>query len=206
MWKIGVQSKLFTRAARSNLVPRCSDAQDGNLAFQLSHRQSGRISSVLLRQQQTTSFASSTQAHPAEARPDVANVRKQLWEFYLSTGRGANALFEAIDLDEKGTIDPNALKVFMEQVLPEEPQEIMPYAWNRLEQRAAAGQDYDQRGFKKWLVAATKMSADTKNSRVLEYFAKHPFTGERMEAEEDEDNYTWNEETMSQSLRRMQVR
>ena len=79
----------------------------------------------------------------------------------------------------------------------------MPYAWNRLEQRAAAHQAYDMRAFKKWLVAATKMSADMKNSRLLEYFNLHPATGYQSEEEVD-PVYTWNEETMSQSLRRMQ--
>ena len=61
------------------------------------------------------------------------------------------------------------------------------------------------KGFKKWLIAATKMSADSKNSRMLEYWALHPQQGELYisDAEENE-NYTWNEETMSQSLRRMQ--
>jgi alanine transaminase len=141
--------------------------------------------------------------------PAVAKVRKQLWEFYLATGRGANALFEAIDLDENGTIHPNELKLFMEQVLPEEPIELMPYAWNRLEERAKASLEYDQRAFKKWLVAATKMSADTKNSRVLEYFQQYPFRGPTLSHDVNEPevtytNYTWNEETMSQSLRRMQ--
>jgi hypothetical protein len=81
----------------------------------------------------------------------LINVRKQLWEFYLSTGRGANALFEAIDIDENGSVEPRALKEFMIDVLvdadgdPIDPQELMPYAWNRLEQREAAGQSYDMK-------------------------------------------------------------
>jgi alanine transaminase len=83
----------------------------------------------------------------------------------------------------------------------------MPYAWNRLEQRAAAGQSYDIRAFKKWLVAATKMSADMKNSRMVEYFTQHPNVGVdpyMSDVEEDNKDFSWNEETMSQSLRRMQ--
>ena len=81
----------------------------------------------------------------------MINVRKQLWEFYLSTGRGANALFEAIDIDENGAVAPSELKEFMIDVLvdvdgePIDPQELMPYAWNRLEQREAAGQSYDMK-------------------------------------------------------------
>jgi aspartate/methionine/tyrosine aminotransferase len=144
----------------------------------------------------------------SNAKKDAINIRKQLWEFYLSTGRGANALFEAIDLDEKGTVDPNNLKKFMEEVLPKdvEPKEIMPYAWNRLEQRAAAGQEYDTRAFKKWLVAATKMSADMKGSRLFGLYSHDPqgLGADESEQEEQERTYTWNEETMSQSLRRMQ--
>lgn len=139
----------------------------------------------------------------------LVNVRKQLWEFYLSTGRGANALFEAIDIDENGAVDPQELKVFMMDVLvdadgePIDPKELMPYAWNRLEQREAAGQPYDSRAFKKWLVAATKMSADMKNSRMLEYLAQNPNTGDQWFSDvEEEDIFTWNEETMSQVRRR----
>jgi aspartate/methionine/tyrosine aminotransferase len=144
----------------------------------------------------------------SNAKKDAMNIRKQLWEFYLSTGRGANALFEAIDLDEKGTVDPNNLKKFMEEVLPQdvEPKEIMPYAWNRLEQRAAAGQEYDTRAFKKWLVAATKMSADMKGSRLFGLYSHDPqgLGADESEQEDQQRTYTWNEETMSQSLRRMQ--
>ena len=144
--------------------------------------------------------------------PAIIKVRKQLWEFYFSTGRGANALFEAIDLDENGFVEPSDLQEFMIDVLQDEsgefvdPIDIMPYAWNRLEQRAAAGQSYDTRQFKKWLVAATKMSADMKNSRMLEYFQQHSATGDvyASDAEDGPALFTWNEETMSQSLRKMQ--
>ena len=124
----------------------------------------------------------------------------------MSTGRGANALFEAIDMDENGTVDPNHLKEFMMEVLPDdvEPKEIMPYAWNRLEQRAAAGQKYDTRAFKKWLVAATKMSADMKGTRLRDLYVQDPQWMEGAPDAQDEGTYTWNEETMSQSLRRMQ--
>ena len=145
-----------------------------------------------------------------KAKP-LVNVRKQLWEFYLSSGRGANALFEAIDIDENGSVEPQDLKNFMIEVLvdvdgePIDPRELMPYAWNRLEQREAAGQSYDMRAFKKWLVAATKMSADMKNSRMMEYLAQNPNTGDQWFSDaEEEEVYTWNEETMSQTLRRMQ--
>ena len=138
----------------------------------------------------------------------LSDVRKQLWEFYFSTGRGANSLFEAIDLDENGKVTPEDLMEVMIDVLEdtgEHPKEIMPYAWNRLEQRAAAGISYDIRAFKKWLVAATKMSADTKNTRLLEYLNSDPYVGDTYLSDgEEPDVYSWNEETMSQSLRRMQ--
>lgn len=166
-------------------------------SFGARYVQSASFSSVAT---QSASFSSA-------AKEEASNIRKQLWEFYLSTGRGANALFEAIDMDEKGTVDPNHLKEFMEEVLPDdvEPKEIMPYAWNRLEQRAAAGQNYDTRAFKKWLVAATKMSADMKGSRLFGLYAQDPQgLGCDDAIEEEEGTFTWNEETMSQSLRRMQ--
>ena len=152
----------------------------------------------------------------------LANVRKQLWEFYFSTGRGASALFEVLDLKETGTLEPNEVKAFITEVLSYEdiengktvlvqvdPREIMPYAWNILEKREQDNQVYDIRAFKKWLVAATKMSADTKNSRLMEYLAANPNVGENSYLSDAEDHleepvFTWNEETMSQSLRRMQ--
>ena len=150
-----------------------------------------------------------------KAKP-LANVRKQLWEFYFSTGRGASALFEVIDLKETGTLEPNEVKAFISEVLSYEengttvqvdPREIMPYAWNILEKREQENQKYDIRDFKKWLVAATKMSADTKNSRLMEYLSMNPSVGENSylsDAEEEPPVFTWNEESMSQSLRRMQ--
>ena len=146
----------------------------------------------------------------------LKDVKKQLWEFYLSTGRGANALFEAIDLDENGAVSPEDLMEFIEEAMgDEDPRDIMPYAWNRLEQRAKAKQQYDIKHFKKWLVAATKMSADMKNSRLMAYLRHNPMTGDlsqnRLPYQQEDDEeydetavYTWNEETMSQSLRRMQ--
>ena len=152
-----------------------------------------------------------------DSKKPLANVRKQLWEFYFSTGRGANALFEAIDLDENSLLEPSELKAFMIEVLSYEhkgeiisvdPRDIMPYAWNILEKREAANQQYDIRSFKKWLVAATKMSADTKNSRLMEYLQSNPNVGENSYVsdceDDDEPTFTWNEESMSQSLRRMQ--
>ncbi|KAL3908121.1 MAG: hypothetical protein SGILL_008604, partial [Bacillariaceae sp.] len=166
--------------------------------------------SFLTSSRKFASLADTVRNETKTAKP-LVNVRKQLWEFYLSTGRGANALFEAIDIDENGTIDPRDLKEFMIDVLvdvdgePIDPKELMPYAWNRLEQRESAGQAYDMKGFKQWLVAATKMSADMKNSRMLEYLAQNPNTGDQWFSDaEEEDFFTWNEESMSQSLRRMQ--
>ena len=145
----------------------------------------------------------------------LANVRKQLWEFYFSTGRGANALFEAIDLKETGSLEPKEVKAFITEVLSYEengetvqgnPRDIMPYAWNILEKKEQDNQSYDIRAFKKWLVAATKMSADTKNSRLMEYLSRGENSYSYLsDADEEEDPvFTWNEESMSQSLRRMQ--
>jgi hypothetical protein len=146
----------------------------------------------------------------------LANVRKQLWEFYFSTGRGASALFEVIDLKERGTLEPKEVQAFITEVLSYEengktvhvdPRDIMPYAWNILEKRDLENKKYDIREFKKWLVAATKMSADTKNSRLMEYLANNPNVGDidyLSDVEEEDPVFTWNEESMSQSLRRMQ--
>ena len=172
------------------------DSTDGGIKFWTSR--------------QLASLADAIRQETKRPKP-LVNVRKQLWEFYLSTGRGANALFEAIDIDENGFVEAKELKEFMIDVLvdidgePIDPKELMPYAWNRLEQREAAGHSYNIKGFKQWLVAATKMSADMKNSRMLEYLSQNPNTGDQWFSDaEEEDFFTWNEESMSQSLRRMQ--
>eukprot|EP00934_Nitzschia_sp_Nitz4_P005048 Nitzschia sp. Nitz4//scaffold476_size6971//4995//6965//NITZ4_009165-RA/size6971-augustus-gene-0.0-mRNA-1//1//CDS//3329552721//5038//frame0 len=152
-------------------------------------------------------FASIADTIKNDTKKPLVNVRKQLWDFYLSTGHGANALFEAIDLRENGFVEPAELKSFMEEVLstadgePLDPKELMPYAWNLLETREADGKMYDMRSFKQWLVAATKMSADTSNNRLLQYLAEHPHMDESYFSEKEEkDVYTWNEETMSQEI------
>jgi len=155
-------------------------------------------------------FSSASQKEASSPTlPTPKLVRKQLWEFYFSTGRGANALFEAIDLDENGKIDAEELKSVMRDVLEIEgekvdPREIMPYAWNRLEQRALQDKAYDIKTFKQWLIAATKMSADQRNKNLMRWFQQHPSTGLCAQDATLPEFYSWNEETMSQSLRRMQ--
>jgi len=174
------------------------------------------ISTQMAQQRRWKSLAQQVATTNNQRAKPLANVRKELWEFYFSTGRGASALFEVIDLKEKGVLEPQQVKAFISEVLQYEengktvqvdPRDIMPYAWNVLEKREQAGKTYDIREFKKWLVAATKMSADTKNSRLMEYLLNNPNVGENSylsDAEEEDPVYTWNEETMSQSLRRMQ--
>lgn len=162
-------------------------------------------------------MAAATFSTQAAAKKPLTDVRRQLWEFYVTTGYGANALFEAIDYEEKGRVEPADLKEFMIEVLREiegddnfHPVDIMPYAWNRLEQKEAAGQSYDMKAFKKWLIAASKMSADFSNSRMLELLRdQYVPSPQDVAADDDQDDrdeasFTWNEETMSQTLRRMQ--
>ena len=210
-----------------------SGAQQGSSGFRVvisrsSSRSIGTASSKLFRFEsyptasfnRTASYSSTriTFASLAEQVQKVSSapkppldVGKQLWEFYLSTGRGANALFEVLDYKEEGFIEPEYLMDFVMDVLKIDgeqidPNEAFPYAWGRLTARAEKGEVLTNRDLKKWLVAATKMSADSKNSRILEYFKSHSMTGEQYISDaEEEDVYTWNEETMSQSLRRMQV-
>mmetsp|Transcript_15458 Transcript_15458/g.35638 ORF Transcript_15458/g.35638 Transcript_15458/m.35638 type:complete len:693 (+) Transcript_15458:139-2217(+) len=182
----------------------------------LSSMKTTVVSTQMAQQRRWKSLAQQVATTNNQRAKPLANVRKELWEFYFSTGRGASALFEVIDLKEKGVLEPQQVKAFISEVLQYEengktvqvdPRDIMPYAWNVLEKREQAGKTYDIREFKKWLVAATKMSADTKNSRLMEYLLNNPNVGENSylsDAEEEDPVYTWNEETMSQSLRRMQ--
>lgn len=167
-------------------------------------------------QRRWKSLAQQVAATNQKREKPLANVRKELWEFYFSTGRGASALFEVIDLKETGELEAKQVKDFIAEALMYEengktvqvdPRDIMPYAWNMLEKRELEGKTYDIRDFKKWLIAATKMSADTKNSRLMEYLSANPNVGENSyisDAEEEDPVFTWNEESMAQSLRRMQ--
>jgi hypothetical protein len=220
MFRTGCRQLLLQTQRRSAaLVPVGSSVNQ--LAWYPSSSSPPQLSSSRLFSEQATikeevPVADTVAAATAAQAKKLVDVKKQLWEFYLSTGRGANALFESLDLDENGSIDPEELKIFMIQVMgDEDPKEVMPYAWNRLEQRAAAGIQYDIKHFKKWLVAATKMSADMKNSRMMAFIMQNPSSGDHFHNkmpyqgldsydEESPAKYTWNEETMSQSLRRMQ--
>jgi len=152
------------------------------------------------------STSQETSQNTATAKPEITkplkDVRKQLWEFYVSTGKGANALFEAIDLREEGRIHPSELKAFLEEVWSsgDHPSTVMPYAWNILELRTQQNQTYTTKTFKQWLIAATKMSADQKNQRTLAYFQQ----SQNSPQPSKETVYSWNSDSMSQSLRRMQ--
>ena len=93
----------------------------------------------------------------------------------------------------------------VEVLAPDHPADVMPYAWNVLQQRTEQNVTYDMRAFKQFLVAATKMSADMKNSRLVEYLQdQDPAYFTDIETEDAPIHYSWNEETMSQTLRRMQ--
>jgi len=143
-----------------------------------------------------------------DAKP-VSKKQKYMWENYVSTGRGASALFTSIDTDRNGMLHPNQLKAFIYGLSlckgkDGDPKDIFPYAWNRLEQRATMGQSYDIRSFKNWLISATKMSADQKNSRLLDYLKDTPKSEKYYPEMKVGDNFSWNKESMSQSLRRMQ--
>jgi hypothetical protein len=199
----------------SSLIPNVDRRWNSSFSSSSSSSSSKQPRGIQLSQQ--VAAVTTAAGTDNDSKKPLANVRKQLWEFYFSTGRGANALFEAIDIDENSLLEPGELKSFMIEVLSYEhkgtivhvdPRDIMPYAWNILEKREAANQQYDIRSFKKWLVAATKMSADTKNSRLMEYLQSNPNVGENSYVsdgeDDDEPSFSWNEESMSQSLRRMQ--
>lgn len=200
---------------------------------------------------QNINNSSNSKSNPNKNQaPLIKNVRKQLWDNYVSNGRGANILFETIDLNSNGFIEASELEIFIKEVLyPMDPKENMPYAWNRLNQRIliekkeeedksskkddddndSSESAYDIRAFKKWLVAATKMSADTKNTRLFDLWEREDNTTGIIETMDSDtstttaatttklstaDNtsntetstykYSWNEESMSQSVRRMQ--
>jgi alanine transaminase len=128
----------------------------------------------------------------------VTDAQRAHWDAYLASGRGSVALFASIDKDSDGLLSPTDLRIFMGNV---DRSGVLPKVFRALDERAEE-HPLTLQDFQQWLVMATQeVVGDASNQPAYE---GSPHTGQRSKKKEMEEVYSWNESTMSQSLRRMQ--
>jgi len=126
-------------------------------------------------------------------------LQRLCWEAYLGSGRGSTTLFKSIDVNTSGYISREDLMVFLNSV---EGKGVNPKAFQILDV-LADDHRIDLREFKSWLIIATKFGSKDKNSSYKASLDAHPELGDR-QVSKYADEFSWNEVTMNQSLRRMQ--
>lgn len=128
-----------------------------------------------------------------------AKLQRTLWDSYLASGRGAQELFDSIDVDSSAKITSSEVSDFLSTV----PHDgiIREEAFASL-QSLADDHELDLSEFRTWLVEATKFHGE--GSVAKDSYESHPDTGYRSADEIERDWYSWNEDSMSQGLRRMQ--
>lgn len=145
--------------------------------------------------------AESTTSTVVEADLQHKLLQRLCWEAYLGSGRGSTTLFQSIDTGATGYISREDLLVFLNSV---DGRGVNPKAFAILDV-LADDHRIDLREFKSWLVIATKFCKSSSNVAYKASLEAHPHLGERAPAHSEyEGQYSWNEVTMSQSLRRMQ--
>lgn len=129
----------------------------------------------------------------------LASWQKGNWDNYLASGRGSDTLFRSIDSDHNHVISTKELRVFLDSV---KHRGVHPRAFKMLDELAHS-HEITMQEFKSWLVLATKFGTEKNSNFALDY-NRHPHVGDREPQAEGDDYHTWNETTMSQSVRRMQ--
>jgi hypothetical protein len=136
----------------------------------------------------------------ASAQPSaLASWQKACWQTYLSSSLGSDNLFRSIDVDHDNFINAKELEEFIDNV---EHKGVHPRAFRMLDELAHDHQISIQE-FKSWLILATKFGSE-KNSVFATDYEKYPEVGTRRPKTEHDDYHSWNQTTMSQSVRRMQ--
>ena len=126
--------------------------------------------------------------------PLLAKLQTECWNGYVSTGRGCHTLFQLVDTDSNGVISWKELNFFLQNVRSKD---INPAAKKDLLTQAADGNlNFNQ--FQSWLIKATKVDPGLDNAYATEHYNKSLGKTERPM------NYSWNKDSMSQNLRRMQ--
>jgi aspartate/methionine/tyrosine aminotransferase len=126
----------------------------------------------------------------------ISDAQSAHWGAYLASGRGSVALFASIDKDSDGFLKPSEIRHFMGNV---DRSGILPKVFKALDERAEE-HPLSLQEFQQWLVMATQEVAGYASNQPA--YESSPFTGLR--SKKKEEQYIWNESTMSQSLRRMQ--
>jgi alanine transaminase len=125
--------------------------------------------------------------------------QKSCWATYLSSGRGSDTLFRAIDSDHTHSLNPAEIRKFLDSVGQ---RGVHPRAFKMLDE-LAHDHIISPAEFKSWLVIATKFGSET-NSEFSKYYERHPDVGERKPQAETDDYRSLNEVTMNQAVRKMQ--
>jgi hypothetical protein len=129
----------------------------------------------------------------------LASWQKACWMTYLSSSLGSDNLFRSIDANHDNHISGEEIKEFIENV---QRKGVHPRAFKMLDE-LAHDHKITNAEFKSWLILATKFGNERNSTYMLDYH-KHPDIGERRPQSEADDYRSWNETTMSQSVRRMQ--
>lgn len=134
----------------------------------------------------------------------LAAWQKGCWTTYLANGLGSDNLFRSIDTDHDSGISVQELQTFFESI---NYKGVHPRAFKMIDELAHDHELNDQE-FKSWLILATKFGADKNSVFALNYATRYPEIGERKpqsaESKLDDAYHTWNCNTMSQAVRRMQ--
>lgn len=127
-------------------------------------------------------------------------TQQEYWNSYLSTGRGATELFKSIDADENGTVSASEVAAFLDSVAREG---VRPEEFEELEGLVADEDELTLSEFLSWLVGATSIDKH-KEPEVQTRYESHASTGRRGSMLlTKKQEYSWNETTMAQNLRRM---
>lgn len=129
----------------------------------------------------------------------ISSLQKQRWERYLSSGRGSDNLFRAIDVNNTDRISVKDIHVFLDSI---EHKGAHPRAFRILDELSHDHQ-ITEAEFKSWLVLATQLGHDKCASFTMQY-DQQPHVGDRKAQLEDPTYHSWNETTMNQQIRRMQ--
>lgn len=143
---------------------------------------------------------STTVGRGAHTVGDLKSWQQSSWDTYLASGRGTDTLFQSI-VGNAETISVAKLHAFLDNV---DHAGVHPRAFKMLDE-LVHDHPMTEQEFKSWLVLATQFHHDghSDGKKYRDSYVAHPSTGEQMPTKED-DYHSWNELTMSQSVRRMQ--
>ena len=151
-------------------------------------------------------FASATPAAAAKNDDlDLATWQKKTWATYLSNGLGSKELFRSIDKDSNESISMEEIRFFLQSV---EKRGVHPRAFKMLDE-LAHDHELDLEEFQSWLVLATKFGGCENDLIFASDYSRSPHRGElgpRKESASSSSYRSLNVTTMSQAVRKMQVR